>query len=78
MEWQIGESGSLVKRLCGRREGTALLEMVPVGYLPRHCQEEAAIAKALLLEVTLLRRLFLSPKMLGVLCPMVSGLTHWS
>ena len=58
--------------MCGRGEGTALLEMVPVGYLPKHCQEEAPIAKALLLEITLLpRRLFPLPKMLGVLCPMV-------
>lgn len=65
---------------CGG-EATALLEMAPVGYLPKHCQDGAPVAKVPLLEITLLpRRFFSSPRMLGVLCPrvpeaLVSGLT---
>lgn len=53
-----------------------------MGYLPRHCQEGAPVAKVPLLEITLLpRRLSSSPRMLGVLCPvvpeaLVSGLTN--
>lgn len=53
-----------------------------MGYLPKHFQEETPIAKALLLEIALVPRgLFSSPRMLGVLCPVVpeallaSGLT---